>query len=776
MQCFLSKPVNMSLRILLVGACCLFIHALACAGNLFPTFSFTDTTSIGDVPTEGFMSDAEANHCAPATVHFIAQTSADRLWYFPGGKPSASKAQNPVVQYDSVGTYSVTLVIYRPSGQADTFRSFRHVQLSRLPQPVIQWTASGSAVALMPAPESKNMGEGTRLEWNFGDSILSDEWNPTHIYTGDGVRQATLTARGFCGANTVAVAITTPTVIRSDQGGNCTPATFHFSAGVSADEYHWSFPGSSTPTATDSAPTALYTKAGIYDVSLQIRKKGSPIFSSYTIKNYVDLSASPTSPLFNVVITGVTAAFTQTVVTGATSCEWRFNDYSFTESPNPVHIFPQSGIYPVCAVARNACGQTISCQKVKIEVAPTATFYADAQTACDSVRAVFTNQSLEATSYQWNFEGGQPLTSTDANPVVWYKKTGVYTATLTATGPFGKQVFAQSISIAVKKAPVPMDSIQLANDTVYFYNATADAQAAWNFGDGTSATGQTAIHAYADDGIYLATLTATNGCGSNSRVDTIRYMKLPHAQFSATVRAGCTPLQVQFKDLSYAHTTSAAWSFPGGEPSFSTERAPVVVYKKPGVYNVSITAGKQSFKDALETTSYITVYPAPVASFIATAQGRNVQFQSQSVNGNLYNWNFGDGFSDTAVNPLHRYLSDGVYSASLTLTGSCGLDSLTKQVQIKTTAVETAAFDGAVDLFPNPSQGRLTLRIAGAPSPRLNYRVLNSLQQIVAEGSEAFGSGTIEQIIDLSKAPSGMYFLEIKTAGGSALCKALIAR
>ena len=43
----------------------------------------------------------------------------------------------------------------------------------------------------------------------------------------------------------------------------------------------------------------------------------------------------------------------------------------------------------------------------------------------------FTNKSLNATGYLWNFGNGQ--TSTDANPVVFYETPGIYTVTLTST-------------------------------------------------------------------------------------------------------------------------------------------------------------------------------------------------------------------------------------------------------------------------------------------------------------------------------------------------------
>lgn len=89
------------------------------------------------------------------------------------------------------------------------------------------------------------------------------------------------------------------------------------------------------------------------------------------------------------------------------------------------------------------------------------------------------------------------------------------------------------------------------------------------------------------------------------------------AYFSAsptTVGAGQT---VSFNDLTFGSTpTSWQWSFPGGTPSTSTERYPVIRYNTPGVYNVSLTASNSSYSNWTQRYSYINVVPTPcVASW-----------------------------------------------------------------------------------------------------------------------------------------------------------------
>jgi len=75
------------------------------------------------------------------------------------------------------------------------------------------------------------------------------------------------------------------------------------------------------------------------------------------------------------------------------------------------------------------------CQKYEVGNPPASTVANFAFSATNSSKApcvvTFTNNSLNANGYSWNFGNGQ--TSTEANPVVSYDTPGLYTVTLTCT-------------------------------------------------------------------------------------------------------------------------------------------------------------------------------------------------------------------------------------------------------------------------------------------------------------------------------------------------------
>ena len=54
----------------------------------------------------------------------------------------------------------------------------------------------------------------------------------------------------------------------------------------------------------------------------------------------------------------------------------------------------------------------------------------------------------------------------------------------------------------------------------------------------------------------------------------------------------------------------------------------------------------------------------------------SIPFTNLSVNATSYLWNFGDGFTDTAANPVHIYNAYGTYTVTLSSYNNCGGDSV----------------------------------------------------------------------------------------------------
>jgi gliding motility-associated-like protein len=157
-----------------------------------------------------------------------------------------------------------------------------------------------------------------------------------------------------------------------------------------------------------------------------------------------------------------------------------------------------------------------------------------------------------------------------------------------------------------------------------------------------------------------------DGCVSSDQVQ-ITYYKLPTASFSVSQSDGCPPLTVNFTKTN-ADDYPISWQF-GIKDSISTEKNPVFTYTTPGSYIVKMTvtgpAGKLVSKEKT-----ITVHEVPKAKFeVVPAEvyipEQQLRCYNYSVNGNSYQWNFGDGNTSTEFNASHTYSDSGLYSVTI---------------------------------------------------------------------------------------------------------------
>jgi len=146
---------------------------------------------------------------------------------------------------------------------------------------------------------------------------------------------------------------------------------------------------------------------------------------------------------------------------------------------------------------------------------------------------------------------------------------------------------------------------------------------------------------------------------------------MPIADFEPDT-TGCSPLTVQFTNNSLYGETYI-WGF--GDGQFSVKENPVHTYYVPGSYIVKLIV----YNIAGESVhnGIITVYQNPTAIFEAypTNVVNNEQivvFSNNSMYDSLSYWSFGDGQFSTEKNPYHKYLEQGNYIVTLTVTSNEG--------------------------------------------------------------------------------------------------------
>ncbi len=156
------------------------------------------------------------------------------------------------------------------------------------------------------------------------------------------------------------------------------------------------------------------------------------------------------------------------------------------------------------------------------------------------------------------------------------------------------------------------------------------------------------------------------------------------ANFSGTPLIGCSPLIVNFTDLSTGSVTTWNWNLGNGSPS--TLQNPSGVYSLPGVYSVTLTVSDGSSTNTIVKTNYITVYNKPTANFTLNSDtvciGQTITYTDASVTFGgppiaSWGWDFGDGNTATTTtgSTTHAYTAAGNYPVSLIISDPNGCGS-----------------------------------------------------------------------------------------------------
>lgn len=151
----------------------------------------------------------------------------------------------------------------------------------------------------------------------------------------------------------------------------------------------------------------------------------------------------------------------------------------------------------------------------------------------------------------------------------------------------------------------------------------------------------------------------------------------PVANFSASSTSGCSPLIVNFTDLSTNNPTSWSWDFGDGNPPINAQN-PSYTFFNSGTYIVKLTATNASGSGSTQKT--ITVYQKPTVNFTANITSGcyplRVQFTDLSTPGSgsisAWEWDFKDGTFSNAQNPFHIYKTTGSFNVTLKVTNSNG--------------------------------------------------------------------------------------------------------
>lgn len=437
------------------------------------------TSNVCNSPNNPPVADFVANITTVTVGGFVNFTNLSTgngntySWTFNGGTPSSSTAVNPSnIQYNTVGTYTVTLVATNNNGSdTETKVNYINVVPSTGCDTITNLTTNNIASYTVDAVNPIDSGyiSGNNI---YGDKAKADRFTSiapyTHVtgavfYLSKAVdngapSNVTFAVWNNTGPNGApgATPIATKTVPISSLNTGTTPNFIYFNSPVNVSSLPHFYVGVILPQ-TPGDTVALYTNQ--YDPNIT-----NTAWEQWSNNTWYDYPSS----------WGASVKFNHAI-------------FLFTT-----------------------------------DVPPSASFTASSTTTCANGSINFTSTSSNAVTYSWSFPGGVPSTSTSANPTVVYPNGGQYNVTLAITGQCGgRDTITLTNYITVTNN---INSSITANNVSCF--GASDGSATANATGGTApysyqwSTGQTTqtISGLAP-GQYSVTVTDQVGCSDISIVN-----------------------------------------------------------------------------------------------------------------------------------------------------------------------------------------------------------------------------------------------------------------
>lgn len=427
---------------------------------------------------------------------------------------------------------------------------------------------------------------------------------------------------------------------------------------------------------------------------------------------------------------------------------------------------PSASIYPIAPMVkliRSLLSAFVLLFSIECIAQPVANFSASVTTGCAPMLVNFNNTSTGATSYSWDFGNG--ATSVLVNPSTTYTSPGTYTVKLTAIN--GAQSNTKTITnyITVLGAPIvnfsanplsgcPGQAFNFSNTT----NLVTPGPGTWNwsFGDGSVSSVQNPTHIYQTPGTYNISLIATNSGGCTQTLTKPAYVQIfnpPVATFSVSSNTFCTPpASVNFTPTITGNgPVTYVWNYGNG----TSGTANSVTYNAIGTYNVTLVAtDANGCKDTASTTTGISVGTLS-AQFTGPTSGcvfSPASFFNASIGGGSILWNFGDGTTDTATNPVHVWTTPGTYTVKLKIGGASCQDSISKTIIIRPKPSANFNFSPA-NPCPAPQTINFTNTSSGASTYLWDFGNGNSAT--TTNPAQTFSSNTTYSVTLISTSAFG---------------------
>jgi gliding motility-associated-like protein len=383
------------------------------------------------------------------------------------------------------------------------------------------------------------------------------------------------------------------------------------------------------------------------------------------------------------------------------SISWAFGDGNYSSLAKPTHRynvnFGDTVFRATITAFYRRCSDTFSAP-ISVQGPSLPFFQYERVDPCDDGYIQFHNQSINATSYRWDF--GDNFGSTQKDPLHLFPTSPygdtTFNVTLTSVTSSGCENTVTLPVMLRRKMRLEIKDTQLTvcvGQPVQFNNYSIGGVAYfWDFGDNNGTIENNPVHTFENPGSFIYKLIGFDGSGCGDSIssnNTITVVEAPKAAFNYNPPVNVMPSSTfNFIDASISTLPlNYDWTIHDTIPVInkSTLQNPTYTFGDSGWHKVVLIVDNGACSDT--AIDSVRVEPhIPIADFTANIDSGctpvMVQFINNSQYASQYIWKFGDGTSSNDKNPLHAFIFPGYYSISLHVIGPGGEDQLIRKDMI----------------------------------------------------------------------------------------------
>lgn len=243
-------------------------------------------------------------------------------------------------------------------------------------------------------------------------------------------------------------------------------------------------------------------------------------------------------------------------------------------------------------------------------------------------------------------------------------------------------------------------------------------------------------------GTYSVTVSDANGCTTAGSVQ-IDLMSLPPVDFRADRIDGCNPLTVSFISLYDSSDYIFTWNYSiGTAEGVQDGSSTSFTYTEDGNHSVSLTISTSAGCDStLEYGDLIHVLSRPEAMFsyepdyVTLANPEVIFINESSSDADFFIWDFGDGKNSYYPDPVHNFVSAGIYPVELVVLNQdyCS-DTAVLDVEVR----EIVTFYAPTAFTPLSHSGNQKFKVfgSGIDNSTFNLWIYNRFGEMVFHSTD----------------------------------------